>query len=503
VSSLLLVGDYVVVHPDSDTIPDGAVLVDGDRVVAVGAAPELRARAPDAQQLGGRGLVVMPGLIDAHEHGHGVTNVQGGVPDGPLERWLIRLRGLWPMDTYASTALAALRLLRTGVTTVLHHHAYAGAQPYRADLEASLRAYAALGIRATFALDLRDRNTYVYAPDDQWLATLPPDLAGAIRERLPPPAVPPAREVLSLLPELEHAWASDRLKLALGPRGGQWCSEGSLRLVAAARERGAGVHMHLLETRLQREYFTRTYGRSAPAWLAELGLVGPNTSLAHGVWVSEADLDLLAAGGATLVHNPASNLRLRSGVAPVLAMLRHRIPVAVGMDGASLSDRGDYFTDLRLCRALHFDADGALTSRDVWRMVFRAGARATFWGDAIGQLAPGCLADALIVRLAEEPTVAPVDPASDLLDRLLRETTPADVRTVVVGGRVVLRDGRSTLVDEDAILRRIEAAAAAADAGAVGERRRLLAAVEEAVASFYATWEPPGNHHARERDNRW
>lgn len=486
---LLLAGDYVVTGSDEPPISDGAILVDGERIATIGPGDELRARYPDVAMIGGPGHVVLPGFIDAHQHGRGLTSMQLGVADGPLEEWLIRLRGVRPTDVYLSTALAALRLVRSGVTTTLHHHVHTGTMPYQAELVASLQAYRDVGIRVTFTVDSRDRNSYVYAPDDGFLGGLTSDLAASARDLLPPRVLPPAPEVLALLPGLERDWGSTRLRLALGPQGLQWCSDDLLERVAVALREGWPVHMHLLETRRQREYARRTYGMSAVARLAELGLLGPNTSFAHVIWVDEGDLELLGASGAAVVHNPGSNLRLRSGVAPVLPMLRRRIPVAVGMDGMSLSDRGDYFADLRLCRGLHFDPDGSLEPRDVWRMVYQGGARATFWGDMIGRLAPGCWADAAILRLSSDIARAPVDPGWQPLELVLREASPGAVTSVVVAGRVVLKDGLPTTVDETMLLERVRALAAAAYPSIVRERCRLIEELLPAIAAFYREWD--------------
>jgi cytosine/adenosine deaminase-related metal-dependent hydrolase len=430
---------------------------------------------------------VLPGLIDSHQHGRGFSSLQQGIPDGSLEQWLVRLRAPRVSDVYLLTALAGIRLLRTGVTTTLHHHAHTGGPSYENEVEVSLQAYRDVGIRVTFALDLRDRNSYVYASDDEFVSGLPQEIASAVRAQLPPRASPPPSEVVRFIERLDGKWGS-RIRFALGPQGLQWCSDASLKEVAAARRGGVPVHMHLLETRFQREYSVRTYGMSAVARLAELDVLGPNTSVAHAVWISERDLDLLASGGTAVVHNPSSNLRLRSGIAPVLPMLKRGIPVALGMDGMSQADRGDYFGELRLCSALHFAAENSLQSNQVWGMVYKGGARATFWGDSIGRLAPGSLADAVILRMPDPIAGLGVGLELDPLDRVLRETSILSVTAVVVDGQAVVRDGSITTVSESALLEKVADLASRVDHSALEERRRLIGKVESRIAAFYRTW---------------
>ena len=183
---IILTGDYVVEDFTGRALADAAVVIEDERVAGVMSAQEALAAYPSAPTIGGPGHVVVPGLIDAHQHGRGVTNIQRGVADGQLERWLTRLRGLWPMDTYLNTAVAALRLVRSGVTTAMHHFASTGIVPFEEELIASLQAYKDVGIRVTFTLDFRDRFSYVYADDDEFFATLPSDLAARVKEKLPP-----------------------------------------------------------------------------------------------------------------------------------------------------------------------------------------------------------------------------------------------------------------------------------------------------------------------------
>jgi 5-methylthioadenosine/S-adenosylhomocysteine deaminase len=485
---LILAGDYVVEDCTGRGQVDATVIIENERVAAIMASAEARRAFPGEPVIGGAGHVVIPGLIDAHQHGRGVSNIQRGVPDGPLEQWLTRLRGLWPMDTYLTTAVAALRLLRSGVTTAMHHFTSTGIVPFEEELAASLKAYRDLGIRVTFTLDFRDRFSYVYADDEEFLAALPAAFSARVREKLPPRSASDPDKVMSLLPSLQRDCAGTLMKFALGPQGPDWSSDAGLEKIGDfSRANDLPVHTHVLETRLQREASIRNHGMSPVERLSRFGLLNDRTSLAHMVWPSAEDLVRVQDNGAIVVHNPASNLRLKSGIAPVLEMLRRDIPVAIGMDGTSMSDQADFFQDLRLCQGLHFDRAGAIAADDIWRMVYRNGGKATFWGDAVGQLAKGCWGDAAVIRLTGDRLVEPIEP-QNVLQRVLREGSPAAVHASVVGGRVVMKGGRSTLIDDADLLARVDTYARNVDPAAVHERRRLVEELEGAVSDFYRSW---------------
>lgn len=495
---LILIGDYVVEKAGARPVPDGAVVIENERVVKIISATLARNLYPDANFLGGPGNVVIPGLIDAHQHGRGVTSIQRGVADDQLERWLTRLRGLWPMDIYLTTAIAAARLLRSGVTTAMHHFASTGVVPFEEELRASLQAYHDVGIRVTFTLDFRDQNSYVYAPDHEFLERLPKVLARRFLEKLPPRNLPTPAEVFALLPQLRLDWPSARIKFALGPQGPEWSSDASLGMISDfSRAEALPVHTHVLETRLQRDASFRNHGMSAITRLSKLGLLKADTSLAHMVWASDSDLATVKGAGAIIVHNPASNLRLKSGIAPVLLMLRNRIPVAIGMDSMSISGQSDFFQDLRLCQNLHFDDGGSISTDDIWRMVYEGGGQATFWGEEIGRLCGGTWGDAVIMRLSRDALVQPVDSRWHVLQRLLHEGGPGSIKAVVVGGQVVMEDGINKSIDEVSLVDKMLAYAANVKSEEIEERRAVVGQLEAAVEDFYRDWRPDGDTERR------
>ena len=244
-------------------------------------------------------------------------------------------------------------MIEAGVTTCLHYNSSRGPAQYENDLRDRIKAYREAGIRVSFGLDIRNRNHVVYG-DEEFLATLPPTLRERAREKLAQPRTADPEDYFRLVSELDDEMRNDpegRIKLFLTPAGPQWCTEDLLQAIRRiADERHLGIQIHVLETKYQRAYFLRTYGKSAVEWLDELGFLSPQVSLAHGVWLSEHDIGLVARRGSAVVHNPSSNLRLKSGIAPLAFLHRAGIQLALGLDSSTLNDDMDMLQEMRLSR---------------------------------------------------------------------------------------------------------------------------------------------------------
>jgi 5-methylthioadenosine/S-adenosylhomocysteine deaminase len=236
------------------------------------------------------------------------------------------------------------------------------------------------------------------------------------------------------------------------------------------------MHIHLAETKAQAVMGKRLYGTSLLQHLASLGVLGPNLSLAHSVWIEPADVELFAKSGATPVHNPASNLRIGSGLAPVRDFLSAGVHVALGTDGAASNDGQNMFDALRLVALIHNQAG---TDFNHWvkpsqalAMATRNGARA--FGLDAGELAPGKVADLLLLRR----DTAAFTPMNDVMSQLAFCENGSSVDTVIVNGEVVVEDGRLKKLDEKEVLRL-----------ATKARKRLNPAIEQEIAAA-KTMEP-------------
>jgi cytosine/adenosine deaminase-related metal-dependent hydrolase len=267
--------------------------------------------------------------------------------------------------------------------------------------------------------------------------------------------------------------------------------------------------MHVLETRYQREYARRRWGKSVVRHLDDLGALGPWLTVAHMVWVDPDDLGLLAERGVGIVHNPSSNLRLRSGIAPVAAMRGAGIAVGVGLDGHALDDDQDFLRELRLAWTLA-NRPGAtspsVSAKDVWVMGTTAGAAITF-GPAgrLGSLREGSLADLVLLDrgaglddwtlgLAAQPTTAAE--SALLAETMLRGVSRRHVRDVMVNGVWAIRDGCSELLDEAQIVAGLRANLAEQRGVERAGAAELVRTLAPAIRAFYASWD------ANEGDDR-
>ena len=250
-----------------------------------------------------------------------------------------------------------------------------------------------------------------------------------------------------------------------------------------ADEFGLGIHTHVAESKVQAVVGRKKYGKSLTAHLRDLGLIGPDFTAAHAVWVDDDDLRLLGDGGASIAHNPTSNLRLGAGVARVPAMLEQSLNVGIGTDTSTCSDLLNMFEAMRLAcyvsRVQSPDPDAWLGAEQVFVMATQGSARALGMDGAIGRLAAGYKADLVFIDLAKLAYVPLNHPAR----QVVFQETGAGVESVMVGGRFIVRGRQLLTVDLDELRRQAEAAnermATANRAGA-----ELVRRLEPIVGSF-------------------
>lgn len=435
---------------DQPEIPDGGLIVDGGVIAAVGEATDLRREHAPEREIGGRDRVVLPGLASAHQHGGGASSVQLGCPDQPFESWIIKVLGVPPLDPYLDTLYHAVRLIENGITTTIHSHYTRDPLRYDDELEGHLRAWEQSGMRVAFAPCFLDNNQFVYESNAAFLAALPADLAAEAGRLLD--LGPGVGAYLDLVADLRKRFnGSDRTRLLLGPVAPQWCTRGSLERMGAEGSPAGGIHTHLLESPAQRHYLDSWLGRSVVEWLDTLGFLGPAASFAHGVWLRPAEMELLAERGATVVHNPGSNLRLRNGIAPLKELRQAGVPVAVGTDEMTLNDDDDLLAQVRLARILAGLTGADLSPAELLHMATGAGVAAAGFGQLTGGLAPGMRADVVLVDAARLVEPAVTEDVT-LLELLMARGLGSDVRTVLIDGKVVLDEGAHSWVDRAAVV---------------------------------------------------
>lgn len=421
------------------------IRTEGGTITEVGAG--LRpgsARVIDADQ-----MVAMPGLINAHTHS--AQNLdRGTTPNLPLDLWLMwAVFGKPPItadDRYTLAMAGALEMLKWGCTAVLDH-GWVAPWEFENYSEAIMSAYADAGMRAGLApmigdLDIFDTMSFAGASDPK------PEPLGDPFE---------APGLLESMARFFDRWqgAHSRLTPMVGPSAPQRCTHELMDgLAQLARERGAGFHTHVLETRTQIGANIERYGRSSVAYLEDLGLLFPGASLAHCVWMDPDEFATVRRCGATIVHNPVSNLRCGSGILPVADLLEGRVSVALGADGAASNDNQNMFEAMKfatLMQTLHGSHLRWPQAPAIWRMCLQGGAAAL--DQPLGSLQPGGAAD--IVLLDTERHV-PVH-AEGLATSLVLAEHGQSVHTVIVDGEPVVSEGRSTRVDDSAMAERSRA----------------------------------------------
>ena len=472
-------------------IRDGAILVEGDMIRRVGKYEDVAKAYRYDSELGSDHHIVIPGLVNAHHHGRALSTLQAGVADGPLEVWLPDLFGSYRADIYCDTLLAAMNMIRLGTTTVLCHQCERDPAEvsYEEDLESSLQAFIDSGIRVGYAPAISDRNKYTYLNEEKWLSTLPKD----VRDKLEPFREDDSSRLkryfstFGYLREKYHG-AQGRVQLLYGPHGPEWCSDQLFEEIGKrAKQHNLNIHMHLSETKYQKRHADLTYGKSAIEHLKDIDLLGPHVSFAHCVWLTAQEIRLLSETGAIPVHNPSSNLRLHSGISPVVSMTRAGVPVALGTDSTGLNDDDDMIQEMRLCWLIHRlpgVTSAYLESTRVFDMATTAGAKAAGFERQVGAIEVRRKADLVLLdgRRILSPLMSSRIPLSDVI---LQRAKASDIDTVIIDGKVALREGRFPEFNEDSTLKRLTKSIVEPDTGRV----RDIDAIKKSLREFYGKWD--------------
>lgn len=463
---------------------DVRIRMEGVRVASIDDAPPR-----DAAK--GRGRIIVPAPANAHDHGRPIPTVAFGADDQALEVWIPGLVLSPAAPPYLLAAVAFSRLVRAGCTSVVHFH---GPQdPHRIPDEAAefCRAARDVGIRLAFVVPMRDRNRLGYGADDEVLTGLSPEHRDAVLNIWRGP-IPDVDRQLAMVDEIAERCGGGLVSVQYGPVGLQWCSDRMLEKVArAAADHRRGIQAHLLETWYQRVWLDREYPDGVLRRMDELGLLGPRTSFAHGVWLRPDEMALLAERQATVVLNASSNLRILSGRAPAAALERAGVPLGMGLDSGALDLDDDPWREMRLQHAIHGGTGvaGGMSLRALTKAVFAHGHRVVGSEAAHGRLAPDASADLVALDWAAIGADA-VDDVTDEVELFLGRASERHVRDVWIAGRRVVEDGRVTGVDLPALeaeLRQV----VARDAPRLKAMKPVVSRWQAHLRDFYAKWPQP------------
>jgi 5-methylthioadenosine/S-adenosylhomocysteine deaminase len=418
--SLLIRNGLILTMNDRFDIVEGDVSIENGRIAAIGS--NLLGR--HAKTIDAGGGFVLPGLIQTHIH-FCQTLFRGYADDRPLMDWL--QQRVWPMEAAhtpatlrAAARLATTELLTTGTTAVLTMETVH-------DTDAVFEAVAESGLRATIGKCMMDSAPY--APQRlQEVTRVSIDESLILRKRW-------------------HGAANGRIHTAFAPRFAVSCSRELLESVASLSiDQHALVHTHASESREEIEIVRQlSGGMDNLEYLAHVRLASPRLCVAHCVWADDREQSLLAEHDVKVMHCPGSNLKLGSGLAPVVEMRHKGITVSLGADGAACNNRLDMFEEMRLAAVLQAvrHQPGALPARDVVWMATRAGARTLGLEHEIGSLEIGKRADVIVVNRERVHQTSGPDPYSTLV----YAARGTDVTTTIVDGEVLVEHGAPVRVD--------------------------------------------------------
>lgn len=444
-------------------IAGGAIAVEGHRIAAVGLPSKLKQMWPAASIISLPGSLLMPGLVNAHQHGRGLSQIQLGYRDDFLEPWIAGRRARGVLDSHVVTKLAAARMVANGVTTAIHANYSYGTGNYENELRGQIGAYEAVGIRATMCVGAMDQGGTVYPPHEAcFMAGLSDDLRTWVSSPASAAYAGGGAATIALMMRLRADFADHPLvRLCYGPAGPQWVSDDLWRVIARdARDFDLGIHLHALESPAQKAAARELFPEGVFKHLESLGAMTPRTVIAHGVWVDDAEMDVLVRTGATVVRNAGCNIRMRNGIAPLARYLQRGVRVAVGTDNCSMNDDEDLLGELRLAGNLAREPDWNGPAPpgvdDLLAMATVNGAVAAQFGDEVGTLEPGKRADiaAFSLHRVRQPYL---DSDMPIVEAFLARAQGTDTVMTMVNGRILYRDGRYT----DLSIETLEADAAA------------------------------------------
>ena len=426
------------------------LLVEGNRIAAIGKVEET---AVD-QIIDASGCLVLPGLINAHIHTY-CHYVKGCFDNLPLDLWMLETRPFFsgkketPEDVYARTLFSCIELLKNGTTMVMDDLSVSPALD-GALYDAAMSAYRDAGIRADVAVDVVNRPPYDCLP------YLKEEMPESMKTRLDTSVLTDETKILTYMEEkiLKYNTADGLQRCILAPSAPQRCTVSLMRGIRGLSEKyHIPVVTHLLETPVQDKLGYLFYGKSLVKWMDEMELLYPNLNLMHTVWVEDEDMALIAAHGCKTVHNPGSNLKLGSGIAPVEKLLEAGISVGLGTDNTSCSDTLNLFEQMKLAALLHkigtTDYKNWTGAQEAVRMGTYEGAVCAGKEQELGSLEPGKKADLIILDTENERFT----PENNYVNQLVFCENGRSVRDVMIDGRLVVEAGRIRTFQEKEALR--------------------------------------------------
>lgn len=463
-SELLVRGKYVITDAsvgEEGILNDAAIYISKGKIVEVGDYKALKEKYPKVEVKGNGRQLLMPGLIDGHSHGEGLTTAQRGQPFDYLENGLIDWAGLVEIDPELDAMLSAIRHLRNGCTTM--HHNNWGEDPKALEIaDATIQGYKKTGIRLAYSPGARNMNTLAL-DDTAFFETLPADLQEFARPMVYYDKQETEDLFFHVFDTLYDKYNDEDTRIILGP---SWAHGSTPEFLQRVKSRAdeldkVPIHIHTLQTPLQKAYGLKTFGKSLVKHLDDLGVVDSNLTLGHAVYVNELDIELLAAKGASITNHASCNLAVRNGIAPVYYLHKAGVNVALGIDDKAINDDEDAIMELRMIHKLHrvpgFDLKNmpALNAFEVLKIGTINAAKVCGFEGETGQLKTGMKADMILVDLKEMMEDPWMSPDINIAEIFIHRAMGKHVDTTIVGGKVVMEDRKFKTIDIESLYKEV------------------------------------------------
>jgi len=454
------------------------ILIKGDTIAQIG--PRGLKAPAGATVIDARHRLMHPGLINAHTHGPG--NLSKGLHD----RWSLELlltASQWNgigrnlEDKYLSAMIGASEMVLKGCTAA-YDLAAEFPLPSVEGLSAMAKAYEEVGMRCVLAPMVADLTFFEAIPG--LMNRLPAPLQKEVESFRLAPWKATTKQIKKAL----QKWPFDKVRLAVAPTIPHHCSDAFLIACRdLAKDYDVGLHSHVAESKVQVIAGYQRYGTTLAAHMDKLGLVSDRFTVAHGVWLDGDDMKRLGDRGASVAHNPGSNMRLGNGLADVRGMLSARVNVGIGTDGANCSDNQNVYEAMRLASMVSKvqgpDVEHWLTTEEALRAATEGSARALGMEKEIGRIAPGYKADIVFLDLHHVNWI----PTNDVVNQIVHTEDGSGVHSVMVGGRMIVENRKLLTVD----LPKLAAQAAASQARRAeltAGAKKLYDRLEKVVGAF-------------------
>jgi 5-methylthioadenosine/S-adenosylhomocysteine deaminase len=429
VDKLISGGRILVMDEKGTLIKNGAIAIEGENIIATGTKEEIENQYTSREIIDAENSLVMPGLVNCHTHAP-MTYFRGLADDLELTDWLNNY--IFPAEarfvnkdfSYLGTLLACAEMIKSGTTTFCDMYIFE---------DDVARAAKSAGMRC---------------------------LVGEVLFDFASPSVKTPEEGLKYTEKLIEKWADDPLvNIVVEPHSLYTCSEGLLRGSKKIADRyGARIATHYLETRSEKEQLTQKYGKTPTSFLKDIDYLDERFIAFHCVWMDEKDIRMFADHGCKVVHNPESNMKLATGVAPITKMMTSGVRVGLGTDGCASNNNLDMFQEMDTAAKLHKVVQldpTVMDAKTVVRMATCDGARVLGMDKLVGSLKAGMKADIIIVNLSK-PHLTPL---YNEYSHIVYAFNGADVDTVLINGKVVMKNRKLLTIDENDIMATIEVTA--------------------------------------------